>query len=46
MPPALGAIDMRELLGIRDAGFFMTDEGTGRDDPPCALPRGPFGMSV
>jgi hypothetical protein len=46
IPPAPGAIDMRELpLKIRVAGFFMTDDGTGMDEG-WALPSGPFCISV
>jgi len=37
---------MREPLTIRDAGFFITDEGTGREDVGWALPSGPFATSV
>ena len=46
IPPVPWAMDMRELpLMTREAGFFMTEDGTGMDEG-WAFPSGPFCMSV
>ena len=39
-------MDMRDPPRVREAGFFMADEGTGMEEWGMALPSGPSGARV